>query len=110
MSRSHNMGGRTKRSKMRTLHELQSGICPHCGKEMDHPDDIRARGMGNMWFSPTLDHIIPASKIRDNSLTNLILAHRKCNMKRGSKPLPDRALIMVRLLAVELWNRQRSAP
>lgn len=44
----------------------------------------------------TFDHIVPRSKGGPNALTNLKLAHKRCNGKRGNAPLLTQATSEVR--------------
>lgn len=57
--------------------------CPICGEVLDRrvrdPDDPRY---------VTFDHVTPVSRGGVTRLDNLRLAHRACNERRGSDPLP----------------------
>lgn len=53
-------------------------ICYLCGQPVDFtikPPDF---------FSPAVDHIIPLARGGSNELTNLMLTHRGCNLKKSS--------------------------
>ncbi len=62
----------------------QDGNCSLCGEAMSlavlHPlsDDY-----------PTLDHILPRSRGGTNAVSNIALAHRRCNERRGNALLPN---------------------
>lgn len=57
--------------------------CVICGQEVDktikYPDA----------WSATVDHIVPVSMGGTNEISNLALAHFKCNSGRGSKNIDD---------------------
>lgn len=67
--------GRTAYQKRLLLFRRQGGLCAICCKPMGlhqhHGQD-----------AATLDHIIPRSKGGGNLLTNLRVAHRRCNEER----------------------------
>lgn len=97
---SANMSKEDKHRRMRTLFDLQSGICPHCGKNIQHPDEAREMGRMNWPKGPSLDHVIPRSKGGVNAMTNLILTHRRCNNNRGDNPMtPSAVRLMLSLKA-----------
>lgn len=63
-------------SKLETLGKRDKWICHLCGK----PVDPKATGKR----APSRDHIIPRAQGGPHRLSNLALAHRNCNHKRGS--------------------------
>lgn len=81
-----------KHLKMRTLYEIQGGCCAFCGGLMEHPDQVRdreaAEGQECDPDAPTLEHVVPKAFKGSNQLTNLLLAHRRCNEARGVGRLP----------------------
>lgn len=65
------------------LREAQGGKCFHClrplTKKQLHPDNPDAL---------TKDHVIPRSRGGENYM-NLVVAHNRCNNKRGNAPLSE---------------------
>lgn len=64
---------------VRLLYIAQQGNCCHCGELMD---------LSPLWAlssSPSREHVIPACR-GGKRVGNLVLAHRRCNMERGSRP------------------------
>ena len=60
--------------------ELRDGNrCHICEKRID----MRLSGVDPN--GPTIDHLVPVSKGGTNDLSNLALAHRKCNVARGNR-------------------------
>lgn len=59
-----------------TLVKRDGVLCWICGRFM--PEEDR-----------TFDHVIPRSKGGTGALTNLRLAHKRCNSKRGDKDPPN---------------------
>lgn len=53
--------------------------CKLCGKKVDralkHPDPL----------SPSIDHVVPLSAGGDNELSNLQLAHLRCNLSKSAR-------------------------
>ncbi len=62
---------------------LQLGKCPYCGKPI-HIESLQTNDCD-------IDHIIPRSILKDDSLqNNLVLAHKKCNgSKTDTYPVPE---------------------
>lgn len=58
------------------LVERDGGICHLCGLPV-------AEG------EVSVDHLIPISKGGGHTWDNVALAHTRCNVRRGAKPLPD---------------------
>lgn len=90
------MGMREKHNRQNRLWDIQDGVCAHCGYAMPHPEALRADGRMTCDNAPSLDHVIPRSRGGVSALSNLVLAHRRCNEKRGDGRLPKRALLMWR--------------
>jgi len=67
----HNSDHRSTLWERRTLMSKQGGLCALCGKAMASADI-------------TLDHIQPVSKGGLDTITNLQLAHRECNERKGA--------------------------
>jgi hypothetical protein len=78
--------------------------CWVCGGDVDHEVAPTAAG------APTIDHVLPKALGGTNDASNLRLAHRRCNGRRGSR-LPE--LDWPRDLAVSdpapLWPAVRRA-
>jgi hypothetical protein len=66
---------RHRRNMRATLLRLHGPFCWLCGKEI--VDE-----------APTLDHIVPRSKGGRGAIVNMRLAHRSCNERRSSGPVP----------------------
>lgn len=67
------------------LFRRDSGVCHICGKQCDWNDCTQtgtAFIAGNLY--PSVDHIIPVSKGGADQWSNVRLAHRICNSKRGN--------------------------
>jgi 5-methylcytosine-specific restriction endonuclease McrA len=58
--------------------------CHLCGEPLDR--HVRDERSGDYI---TFDHVIPASKGGLTVLPNLRLAHQRCNLARGAKPLSE---------------------
>jgi len=56
--------------------DRDGSCCFYCGKEMEN--DI------------TLEHLIPLTAGGTNLLSNMVLAHEKCNSAQGFKPLNEK--------------------
>lgn len=112
MSKHHNMSGRQARRSMATLYLAQGGRCAHCNKPMIDPDEARAIAAADPGAvypdHPTLDHVVPRSLRGVNALTNLLLAHSRCNHRRGARKLRGFALVMRR--QVLGWLEQAGHP
>ena len=63
---------------LRKLYERGGGVCWICGERCDYSADIN----DNMY--PSIDHIVPISKGGKDEWSNVRLAHRICNSKRGN--------------------------
>jgi len=64
------------RAKLRTLIAKHGGRCALCGDPVElveGPDEA------------TIDHVVPVSKGGVDLLSNLQLAHRKCNQAKGNQ-------------------------
>lgn len=53
------------------VRERDAGVCQICGRPIE--------GHG------TIDHIVPKSKGGTNELSNLQLAHERCNQRKGNR-------------------------
>ena len=75
-------------------------LCWICGEQVDLDVPPTAPG------APTVDHVLPRARGGSNDPSNLRLAHRRCNGRRGSK-LPELewpAALRLRLLdAWPVW-------
>jgi 5-methylcytosine-specific restriction endonuclease McrA len=67
-----------KASKRATLRKYQNNQCCWCGKPMQFERPEK-------WDYETIEHLTPKSKGGTNAITNLALAHRRCNAERGTK-------------------------
>lgn len=69
--------------KARLYKEMEDGekklnaICVYCGKNISFAEAIRGDNVD-------IEHIIPKSKLFDDSQSNKTLAHRKCNSTKGN--------------------------
>ena len=71
------ISSRRKAEKIAILRKRDGKRCWLCGEKMDfHGPRTSAR-------AATLDHVIPRSLGGPNADTNLRLAHRSCNNRRG---------------------------
>lgn len=70
--------GPMKVSRKRLL-ELRGNRCHICGKVID----LKLSGMHPMGF--TIDHLLPVSRGGTNDISNLHVAHRRCNTARGNR-------------------------
>jgi|ERR1700733_3970001 len=61
------------------LAEAQNWRCCYCGGRMD--------GRGTSPDAPTFEHVIPRSKGGPDTISNLVIAHTRCNVRRGDRPL-----------------------
>lgn len=66
------------------LYFLQLGKCIYTGEDIDL-DTLPSNDYD-------IDHIIPQSKIKDDSLTNLVLVKRKYNIDKSDKIIPERII------------------
>ena len=95
------------------LYLAQRGLCFHCHEPMIWS----AKNKRRHWLSYTKEHLLPRSK-GGKGRTNIVLAHGKCNVRRGdSLPTPemmDRAKLIwayaVRITQgeVERFSRERA--
>ena len=66
------------------LIKKQNNKCYYCGCELDiKPKDNSIR------YISTIDHIIPKSKVTNNSLSNLVVCCLKCNSSKCNRPLKE---------------------
>lgn len=61
-----------------TLRKYQQNQCCWCGRPMQYEKPEK-------WDYETFEHLVPLSKGGTNEMSNLALAHRKCNSERGSE-------------------------
>lgn len=71
-------GAKTPPTKFAVLWTRQHGQCWLCGGGMTN-------SCGGLDYDASFDHIIPKSKGGSRALSNLKLAHVKCNSERGDK-------------------------
>lgn len=69
------MGADQKRRKRTALIALYGSHCWLCNKSIVDEE-------------PTIDHIVPRALGGTHKLTNLRLAHQRCNKARGHGPVP----------------------
>lgn len=65
-----------RKSHAETLRKYQNNQCCWCGKPMQNTNRLR-------WDYETIEHLRPLSKGGTSEMSNLALAHRRCNEKRG---------------------------
>lgn len=65
-------------SRRDTLRKYQRNQCCWCGKPMQNTHPLR-------WDYETIEHLRPLSKGGTSAMSNLALAHRKCNQDRGNE-------------------------
>lgn len=70
-------------SKFWILWRHQQGRCCWCGKKLAYRSSLPRKA--NKPKAPTFEHLTPRSMGGTNSLTNLALAHRACNMLGGGE-------------------------
>lgn len=75
-------GASNPRTKFGILWARQNGLCWLCGGGMVNSGDGRG-------YDASFDHVTPRSKGGTRHLSNLKLAHVKCNSERGSKTLQE---------------------
>jgi 5-methylcytosine-specific restriction endonuclease McrA len=81
------MANQTNARKARVrkrMFKKQKGRCHLCGETMA----ISPRSSDAQTYA-TFDHLVPKSLGGPGALTNLRLAHKRCNVKRGNMPLPS---------------------
>jgi 5-methylcytosine-specific restriction endonuclease McrA len=86
-------GGQRMRDARRLVLERDGNRCRRCRA----PIDMSLSGLEP--DGPTLGHIIPAARGGDDSLGNLGLEHRRCNLAAGARLDPPRALIAAPIAA-----------
>lgn len=64
------------RFKKRVLFNRDNWQCQYCGVKLD-------------WASITIDHIVPRCRGGSTSWKNCVASCRRCNMKKGSRPLSE---------------------
>lgn len=82
------------------LFDLQDGLCWICHEPMQQfarPRDPLA---------PSIDHIIPLSKGGKNDPSNKLLAHVRCNIRRGNQVPSVSPWAAVLLLRFDELNEQ----
>jgi 5-methylcytosine-specific restriction endonuclease McrA len=77
------MGTRRQRRLYR-IGDRDGWVCHLCG--------CRVRPKGRGYLAPTIDHLVPRSLGGGGYDTNLRLAHRYCNSRRGNTPVPVRKI------------------
>lgn len=65
-------------NRKHTLRKMQNNQCCWCGKQMQCEKPGK-------WDYESIEHLIPLSKGGTDSMSNLALAHRKCNAERGTQ-------------------------
>lgn len=63
--------------------KAQKGLCHLCGEVM-----AISKTRSDEDSYATFDHLLPRSKGGTGAQENIKLAHKRCNVKRGNKPLP----------------------
>lgn len=63
------------------LYARENGRCAYCGKQISLRE-------------ATMDHILPRSKGGDDSWTNVALACRGCNLKKGGRTLKETGMTL----------------
>lgn len=77
--------GRRDAERARLFAE-QNGRCYLCGRLMTLQRKIKKNGGISKGFA-TFDHVVPRKNGGTAYFTNIKLAHRKCNNRRGAKPI-----------------------
>jgi 5-methylcytosine-specific restriction endonuclease McrA len=86
------MSAAEKQAKGARLHHLQHGRCAFCADPVANPYEFEGRRPGMPRpDAPTLEHVVLRSKGGSNALTNLLLAHFRCNAERADGDLPEAA-------------------
>lgn len=81
-------GSRKNIEKWRLYHEVDgkdgklNAICIYCGKVLPFAESISGRGI-------EVEHIIPRSRLFDDSFLNKTLAHTACNLEKGNRTAFD---------------------
>lgn len=83
--------GIVRRRRVVRLAARQGNACFHCGGPLVllDPDRCYDVGEANGEDVASIDHVVPADIGGTNHLSNLVVAHRGCNSKRGSRPPTD---------------------
>lgn len=76
---------RTWLGKVKALYARQKGVCHLCGRRLPPLEDRFFQGDR----APSLDHLVPRSQGGGDQLTNLAVAHIRCNRMRGTRPLTE---------------------
>lgn len=71
------MNANQRKNRRLVLFEQQGGVCCWCGKLMQI-------GEKDAWDFGSFEHIVPDSHGGTDAISNLLLAHKKCNMERSS--------------------------
>jgi 5-methylcytosine-specific restriction endonuclease McrA len=61
------------------LSEAQNWRCAYCGHRMD--------GEKNEADAPSFEHLLPRSRGGPDTISNVVIVHRRCNQIRGDTPL-----------------------
>ncbi len=64
------------KSHKKTLRKMQANQCCWCGRQMQTEKPYQ-------WDYETIEHLTPLSKGGTHDMSNLALAHQKCNRERG---------------------------
>lgn len=75
------------------MYKKQKGLCWICSERMA----ISPQSAGGPRYA-TFDHIVPKSEGGVNAQSNLMLAHKRCNVARASLPLAS--VLITQLAAV----------
>lgn len=75
-------------SRAMKIYNRDRGVCWLCGKAVPHP--ILETDLLTADNVPSMDHAIPRSLGGTTKLENLLLAHLRCNIKRGNSMKPFR--------------------
>lgn len=89
------------------LYQAQGGRCFYCGGPMD--DHKFGPEHGNGW---TRDHVVPRCSGAQRA-GNIVLAHYRCNRRKGSRQPQPTEMIRARLMwrhAVEIWSATSGQP
>lgn len=73
MSKGRPAGRLRKKRKAHSLYDRQRGTCFLCGGRM-------------LWEDASRHHVVPSSAVKTNGWRNIVLAHRVCNSRVGSRP------------------------
>ena len=63
------------------LYRREGGRCAYCGMQIDLKE-------------ATMDHILPRCKGGEDSWTNLVLACRRCNLRKGGRTLREAGMTL----------------